>query len=71
MTSGAINIGGKFDLIEDQWSPRVIAELNDYQFKIARIEGDFIWHSHPETDEAFWLSRATCASISAIARRCG
>lgn len=53
MTSEAINIGRKFDLLEHQWSPRVIAELNDYQFKIARIEGDFIWHSHPDTDEAF------------------
>jgi mannose-6-phosphate isomerase-like protein (cupin superfamily) len=53
MTSEAISIGRKFDLIEDKWSPRVIAELNDYQFKIAKIEGDFIWHSHPETDEAF------------------
>ena len=33
--------------------PKLIAELNDYQFKIVRIEGDFVWHDHPETDEAF------------------
>ncbi|MDK1488746.1 cupin domain-containing protein [Sinorhizobium sp. 7-81] len=37
----------------DQWQPRVIAEINDYQVKIVRIEGDFVWHDHPETDEAF------------------
>jgi mannose-6-phosphate isomerase-like protein (cupin superfamily) len=40
-------------MISEQWSPRVVAELNDYQFKVVRIEGDFIWHDHPETDEAF------------------
>ncbi len=49
----AINLAEKLGQISEQWSPRVVAELNDYQFKLARIEGDFIWHDHPETDEAF------------------
>jgi mannose-6-phosphate isomerase-like protein (cupin superfamily) len=49
----AINLVQKIGLIAEQWSPRVVAELNDYQFKVVRIEGDFIWHDHPETDEAF------------------
>jgi mannose-6-phosphate isomerase-like protein (cupin superfamily) len=49
----AINLAEKFGLLREQWSPRVVAELNDYQFKVVRIEGDFIWHDHPETDEAF------------------
>ena len=49
----AINLAEKLGLLSDQWSPRVVAELNDYQFKVVRIEGDFIWHDHPETDEAF------------------
>jgi mannose-6-phosphate isomerase-like protein (cupin superfamily) len=48
-----INFAQKLAQFSDQWQPRVIAELNDYQFKIVRIEGDFIWHDHPETDEAF------------------
>jgi mannose-6-phosphate isomerase-like protein (cupin superfamily) len=48
-----INLARKFGLIDEQWSPRVVAELNDYQFKLSRIEGDFVWHDHPETDEAF------------------
>lgn len=48
-----ISLSGKFCHFTDQWKPRVIAEMNDYQFKIARIEGDFVWHSHPETDETF------------------
>ncbi|MGO4451130.1 cupin domain-containing protein [Phyllobacterium sp. TAF24] len=49
----AINFSEKFGLFTEQWQPKVVAELNDYQFKIARLEGDFIWHDHPETDEAF------------------
>jgi mannose-6-phosphate isomerase-like protein (cupin superfamily) len=43
----------KFALIPETWQPRVVAEMNDYQFKCTRIEGEFIWHSHPDTDEAF------------------
>ncbi|AXO88726.1 cupin domain-containing protein [Pseudomonas sp. K1(2024)] len=48
-----VNLLQKIDLIDQQWSPRVVAQMNDYQFKVVRIEGEFIWHSHPETDEAF------------------
>jgi mannose-6-phosphate isomerase-like protein (cupin superfamily) len=47
------NLAQKLSKITDHWQPRVVAELNDYQFKLVRIEGDFIWHSHADTDEAF------------------
>lgn len=49
----AINLTDKFSLITDQWDPKVIAQLNDYHIKIAKIQGEFVWHSHPETDEVF------------------
>lgn len=49
----AINFADKFRSFSEHWQPRVIAELNDYQFKIAKVQGDFIWHDHPDTDEAF------------------
>lgn len=49
----AINFSEKLEMIAELWQPRVVAEMNDYQFKLVRIEGDFIWHDHPETDEAF------------------
>jgi mannose-6-phosphate isomerase-like protein (cupin superfamily) len=49
----AINFSSKFELFSEQWLPKVVAELNNYQVKIVRIEGDFVWHDHPETDEAF------------------
>ena len=48
-----LNFKEKFDRLKELWAPRVIAEMNDYQFKIVKIEGDFIWHSHKETDETF------------------
>jgi mannose-6-phosphate isomerase-like protein (cupin superfamily) len=49
----SINFAEKFGLFSEQWSPKVIAEMNDYQFKIGRLEGDFIWHDHADTDETF------------------
>ncbi len=53
MTHTPINFQKKLSLIEGQWSPRVIAEMNDYQFKLVKIQGDFVWHAHAHTDEAF------------------
>lgn len=55
----AINFAEKLSKFTDQWQPRVIAEMNDYQFKIVRIEGDFIWHDHAETDETFIVLEGT------------
>ena len=50
---GSINIRDKLDRLTSQWQPRVIAEMNDYQFKVVRLEGDFVWHLHANTDETF------------------
>jgi mannose-6-phosphate isomerase-like protein (cupin superfamily) len=49
----AINFGKKFGLFDEQWQPKVIAEMNDYQFKVVKLQGDFIWHDHKDTDETF------------------
>jgi len=48
-----INLQQKFGMFADQWAPRVVAEMNNYQFKIVKLEGDFVWHSHQDTDETF------------------
>jgi mannose-6-phosphate isomerase-like protein (cupin superfamily) len=48
-----INLAAKYKKINEHWSPKVIAEMNDYQFKLAKIKNDFIWHSHEDTDETF------------------
>ena len=48
-----ISFAQKFGLFTEQWQPKVVAEMNDYQLKIVRIEGDFVWHRHADTDETF------------------
>lgn len=53
MTYSPIPLLARFDLFSEQWQPRVVAEMNDYQFKLVRLEGDFVWHSHADTDETF------------------
>ena len=53
MAYKAINFAEKLGLFSEHWSPKVIAEMNDYQFKVVKIEGDFVWHDHKDTDETF------------------
>jgi mannose-6-phosphate isomerase-like protein (cupin superfamily) len=48
-----VNFAQKYSLFTEQWQPKVIAQMNDYQFKLARLEGEFLWHSHADTDETF------------------
>ena len=48
-----VNLSNKLDLFTERWSPKVIAQVDDFQFKLAKLEGEFVWHSHPETDEVF------------------
>ena len=55
----AINFQQKLNLFSEQWKPKVIAEMNDYQFKVVKLEGDFVWHDHPDTDETFIVIEGT------------
>lgn len=57
MTDQAINLTHKLAQLHDHWSPRVVAELNDLQFKIVKFAGEFVWHTHDDTDEAFLVLR--------------
>ena len=50
-----INLEQKFSKLSEYWSPRVISEMNDYQIKIVKIKGNFIWHNHENTDELFYV----------------
>ncbi|MDG1996440.1 MAG: cupin domain-containing protein [Emcibacteraceae bacterium] len=49
----AINLKEKFELFNDQWTPKVITHLDEHHVYLTKIEGDFIWHSHEEQDELF------------------
>lgn len=52
-----INFQDKLSKFSEHWSPKIIAQMNDYHFKLAKIEGEFVWHTHPETDEVFIVLR--------------
>lgn len=49
----SIKFAGKLEKFSDLWSPKVIAEMNDYQFKLVKIKDEFVWHQHDDTDEVF------------------
>jgi mannose-6-phosphate isomerase-like protein (cupin superfamily) len=49
----AVNLDERFAKFAEQWSPKVVARLNDYEVKLVRLEGEFVWHEHAETDELF------------------
>lgn len=50
-----VNLREKLARIADHWTPRVVAQMNDYQFKVVKLQGDFVWHSHADTDETFFV----------------
>ena len=54
-----VNLSEKFSLFSEHWTPKIIAELNDYQIKIAKVESDFVWHNHSDTDEFFLVIEGT------------
>jgi mannose-6-phosphate isomerase-like protein (cupin superfamily) len=53
MSYQAINLQGKLSRFSEHWSPKIIAQMNDYHFKLVKVQGEFVWHDHPETDEVF------------------
>ena len=55
MNHEPINFQEKLAKFSEQWQPKIIARMNDYHFKIAKVQGEFIWHDHPETDEVFLI----------------
>ena len=55
----SINFQQKLGLFSEQWKPKVVAEMNDYQFKVVKLQGDFIWHDHQDTDETFIVLEGT------------
>ena len=52
-----IDIDEKFSLFTEHWSPKVIGKINNYLVKIGKLQGDFVWHKHDETDELFMVNK--------------
>ncbi|KRQ22802.1 cupin [Mycobacteroides sp. H001] len=53
MSGGVVDLGEKLALFSELWSPKVVARLNDYEVKVVKLSGEFVWHKHDETDELF------------------
>ena len=55
MNNQPISLQEKFSKFSEHWSPKIIAQMNNYHFKLAKVQGEFVWHDHPETDEMFFV----------------
>ena len=53
MPNAPIDIAEKLSSFTDHWSPKVVARLNDYEIKVVKVQGEFVWHTHDDTDELF------------------
>ncbi len=51
--SKVVNLNEKFGAFDDRWSPKIVAAINDLHLKVVKVEGEFVWHDHPDTDEFF------------------
>ena len=54
-----INLMSKFSLIKEEWTPKIIGELNSQFVKLCKLKGDFVWHSHQNEDELFMVIKGT------------
>jgi len=50
-----VNIADKFTSFNDTWAPRIVARYNDNEVRLVKVDGEFIWHQHPDTDELFLI----------------
>ena len=53
MNYQSLNLQEKLAKFSEHWSPKIVAQMNDYHFKVVKVQGEFVWHDHPETDEVF------------------
>ena len=53
MGSRVVNLEERLSRFTEPWSPKIVARLNDYEIKVVKLQGEFVWHDHPDTDELF------------------
>lgn len=59
MSTDVVDLAEKFELFSDLWSPKLVAALNDYEVKLVKVQGEFVWHTHDDTDELFLVIDGT------------
>ena len=65
MMADKVNLAEKLRSFSDHWAPRIVARYNEHEVRLVKVEGEFIWHSHDETDECSWSSTASSTWNSA------
>ncbi len=55
MAHDVVDLAEKLTLFSGHWSPKIVARLNDYEIKVVKIKGEFVWHTHQDTDELFFV----------------
>jgi hypothetical protein len=48
-----VDLAERLSLVPEHWSPKVVARHNDYEIKVVKVKGEFVWHTHDDTDELF------------------
>jgi len=56
---GVVNLAAKFELFDEQWTPKIVGELNGQYVKLAKIQGEFVWHAHEDEDELFLVVKGS------------
>jgi mannose-6-phosphate isomerase-like protein (cupin superfamily) len=51
-----VDLAEKLSLFSEQWAPKVVARMNDYEIKVVKLDGEFVWHTHEDTDELFLVT---------------
>ena len=54
-----VNLAGKLGAFSDHWSPRTVAEFNGHDVMVVKVQGEFVWHQHADTDDLFLVLRGT------------
>ena len=54
-----VNLAEKFNLFQELWSPKIVGDLNGQQVKLARLQGEFVWHKHEAEDELFLVVKGS------------
>ena len=52
----SINLAEKLALVEERWAPKIVGTMNDYKLQVVKVEGEFVWHRHDETDDFFLVT---------------
>ena len=56
---GKVNLAEKLGSFSDHWAPRIVARYNDHEVRLVKVDGEFIWHQHDDTDELFLILDGT------------